>query len=307
LQTASTEPAIDVAHIAKRYRDVEAVSDITLHVERGTIFGFLGPNGAGKTTSIKLLLGLTKPTGGAGAVLGRPLGDIAARNKIGYLPELFRYHDWMTAREELAFHAGFLEIAPRDRKRAIDESLDLVGLAERGNHRIGTYSKGMQQRVGLAVALLGSPDLVFLDEPTSALDPIGRIDVREIVRALKVRGATVFLNSHLLGEVEMVCDRVAIVNRGRIVAQGSTAELIGASHGVRIVVSPNGVAIDPILQRYGNPSADGDWISIEGATRDVIPALVRDLVGAGAAIYAIEASTRTLEQRFMEVLGVDAR
>ena len=307
MQTASTEPAIDVAHIAKRYRDVEAVSDITLHVERGTIFGFLGPNGAGKTTSIKLLLGLTKPTGGAGAVLGRPLGDIAARNKIGYLPELFRYHDWMTAREELAFHAGFLEIAPRDRKRAIDESLDLVGLAERGNHRIGTYSKGMQQRVGLAVALLGSPDLVFLDEPTSALDPIGRIDVREIVRALKVRGATVFLNSHLLGEVEMVCDRVAIVNRGRIVAQGSTAELIGASHGVRIVVSPNGVAIDPILQRYGNPSADGDWISIEGATRDVIPALVRDLVGAGAAIYAIEASTRTLEQRFMEVLGVDAR
>jgi ABC-2 type transport system ATP-binding protein len=307
LQTACADPAIEVAHLAKRYRDVDAVSDLTLTVERGTIFGFLGPNGAGKTTSVKLLLGLASPTAGGGTVLGKPLGDCGARAKIGYLPELFRYHDWMTAREELDFHAGILGIAGSQRKRAIEEILDLVGLKGRGDHRIGTYSKGMQQRVGLGVALLGAPDLVFLDEPTSALDPIGRIDVREIVRALKARGTTVFLNSHLLGEVEMVCDRVAIVNRGRIVAQGSTSELIGASHGVRVIVAPNGAAIDPILQRYGTPTSDGDWISIDGATRESIPALVRDLVEAGAQIYAVEASTRTLEQRFMEVLGVDAR
>jgi ABC-2 type transport system ATP-binding protein len=302
-QTASSDAAIDVAHLAKRYRNIDAVSDITLRVDRGTIFGFLGPNGAGKTTSVKLLLGLASPTGGGGSVLGRPLGDRAARARIGYLPELFRYHDWMSAREELTFHAGLIGLPPRDRARAIDEILDLVGLAPRANHRIGTYSKGMQQRVGLGVALLGAPDLVFLDEPTSALDPIGRIDVREIVRALGARGTTVFLNSHLLGEVEMVCDRVAIVDRGRIVAQGSTADLVGASRGVRLIASSNGAAIDPILRRYGTPTNDGEWIHIEGATRDAIPALVRDLVTAGAQLYAIEPSTTTLEQRFMEVLG----
>jgi ABC-2 type transport system ATP-binding protein len=192
LQPASADLAIDVAHLAKSYGNIDAVSDISLQIARGETFGFLGPNGAGKTTSVKMLLGLTRPTGGGGTLLGRPLGDRRARAKVGYLPELFRYHDWMTAREELTFHAGLAEVPHAERAREIDEILDLVGLTRRANDRIGTYSKGMQQRVGIGVALLGSPEIIFLDEPTSALDPVGRRDVREMVRALKARGTAVF-------------------------------------------------------------------------------------------------------------------
>ncbi|HEY5348742.1 MAG TPA: ABC transporter ATP-binding protein [Candidatus Lustribacter sp.] len=302
MPTAFTEAPIDVAHLAKRYGDVDAVSDVSLRVERGTIFGFLGPNGAGKTTCVKLLLGLASPTAGGGTVLGRPLGDRAARARIGYLPELFRYHDWMTAREELGFHAGLIGIERSKRGRAIDEVLETIGLSERADRRIGTYSKGMQQRVGLGVALLGSPDLIVLDEPTSALDPIGRIEVREILRSLKARGTTVFLNSHLLGEVELLCDRVAIVDRGRIAAAGPTQELVGVARGVRLKASPAAGPLHSILTRFGIPRDDGDWIVVDAMTRDDVPKLVRELVAAGIALHAIEPLTATLEERFIEVL-----
>jgi len=302
LRPACADLAIDVAHLAKSYGAIDAVSDVSLRIARGETFGFLGPNGAGKTTSVKMLLGLTRPTGGGGTLLGRPLGDRRARAKVGYLPELFRYHDWMTAREELTFHAGLAEVPYADRARNIDEILDLVGLSRRANDRIGTYSKGMQQRVGIGVALLGSPEIVFLDEPTSALDPVGRRDVREMVRALKARGTSVFLNSHLLSEVEQTCDRIAIVDRGRIVAAGSIADVVGGSLGVRLRLGVLDDAALALLRRYGTPVPAGDWQTIAGVPRESIPALVRELAAAGVEIFAVEPLTTTLEQRFMEVM-----
>ncbi|MDQ2991225.1 MAG: ABC transporter ATP-binding protein [Candidatus Eremiobacteraeota bacterium] len=298
----SAELAIDVAHLAKSYGELVAVADLSLSIAHGETFGFLGKNGAGKTTSVKMLLGLTRATSGNGALLGKPLGDRGARAKVGYLPELFRYHDWMSAREELVFHAGLAGVPHVDRERRIAEVLDLVGLAKRANDPIGTYSKGMQQRVGIAVAVLAMPDLVFLDEPTSALDPVGRRDVREMVRALKERGVTVFLNSHLLSEVEQMCDRVAIVDRGRIVASGTLAEVIGGAVGMRVRLGESSEGAMRILQSYGTVSISGEWHVVTGAGPDVVPALIRELATAGVAIYAVEPLKATLEERFMEVM-----
>jgi ABC-2 type transport system ATP-binding protein len=302
LQTACADAAIDVAHLAKRFGNLTAVGDLTLRVERGEVFGFLGPNGAGKTTAVKLLLGLTRPTAGSGSILGHPLGDRRTRKKIGYLPELFRYHDWLTAREELAFHARLMGLAREVRERDIREILALVGLSQRADDKIGSYSKGMQQRIGLAVALLGSPELVFLDEPTSALDPIGRHDVRELLHALRTRGTTVFLNSHLLSEVEQVCDRIAIVDRGRIVAAGPVGQIVGSQRAVRLMISADSVAL-PIVQRFGTVTTDGSWTVVSGIDRETIPELIRALVAADVCIYAVEQVTATLEQRFLEVIA----
>ncbi|HEX2179142.1 MAG TPA: ABC transporter ATP-binding protein, partial [Actinomycetota bacterium] len=172
-------------------------------VPRGEIFGFLGPNGAGKTTAVKLLVGLAPPTAGRAWVLGNPAGDVATRRRIGYLPELFRYQPWMTAYEVLHLHCQLADLPSGGREAEIEHALVTVGLADRAHDRVGTFSKGMQQRLGLGVALIGKPELVFLDEPTSALDPVGRKEVRDIILELKGRGATVFLNSHLLSEVEL--------------------------------------------------------------------------------------------------------
>src|SRR5579872_6594227 len=198
-------------------------------VPRGEVFGFLGPNGAGKTTAVKVLLGLLAPSSGEGWLLGHPIGDLSTRRRIGYLPELFRYQTWLSAREVLTLHC---ELAPLPRGKwqsAIAESLETVGLTDRADDRVGTFSKGMQQRLGLGAALLGSPELVFLDEPTSALDPVGRHDVRTIIRELADRGTAVFLNSHLLSEVEQVCDRVAVVDHGRVIATGTMRDLLTGS------------------------------------------------------------------------------
>jgi ABC-2 type transport system ATP-binding protein len=222
--------AIETVDLAKRYGRIHALVGLTMRVERGSVFGFLGPNGAGKTTAVKLLLGLARPSGGEATVLGAPLGDARAhreaRRRIGYLPELFRYPGWLTAREVLDAHAALIGMAAAQRPPAVDAALATVGLAGRAGDRVQGFSKGMQQRLGLAVALLGDPELIVLDEPTSALDPVGRRDVRQIIRGMRERGMTVFLNSHLLSEVEQVCDHVAIVNEGRVLASGALAELL---------------------------------------------------------------------------------
>src|SRR5579871_6491417 len=183
--SSTTMPAISTLNLAKRYRKVTALADLTMTVPRGEVFGFLGPNGAGKTTAVKLLVGLAYPTAGEGMVLGAPLGDREARRRIGYLPELFRYQDWLSAREVLALHCALLGVPRRARAALIKDALEVVGLAARAGDRVGTYSKGMQQRLGLGVALVSRPDLVLLDEPTSALDPVGRHDVRTIITLLK--------------------------------------------------------------------------------------------------------------------------
>ena len=218
-------PAVWCSGLRKRYGRRPAVEDVSLEVGRGEVVGLLGPNGAGKTTVIKMLLGLVRPDAGEVMLLGRPAADPAARARVGYLPELFRYQPWLSAAEVLALHVRLSGVdVPAQEQR---DCLALVGLAERAGDRVGGFSKGMQQRLGLAVALVARPELVVLDEPTSALDPLGRVDVRDIVLALKSRGVAVLLNSHLIGEVERVCDRVVILDRGRVAASGTLAELLG--------------------------------------------------------------------------------
>jgi ABC-2 type transport system ATP-binding protein len=298
-------PAIATRDLSKQYGRVTALAGLTMTVPRGEVFGFLGPNGAGKTTAVKLLLGLVRPTAGEATLLGAPLGDRETRRRIGYLPELFRYQDWLSAREVLAFHCELAGIPRQSRQREIESVLDLVGLAQRARDRVGTFSKGMQQRLGLAVALLGSPDLVFLDEPTSALDPVGRHDVREIIRGLKRRGTTVFLNSHLLSEVEQVCDRVAVVDRGRVIATGAPHDLVGGGSVVRVRVSGLTLASELSLRQFGEMGAEGDWLTFYGVDTESVPALVDEIVRLGGRVYAVEPRRQSLEDQFLRLLGGD--
>ena len=295
----TASPAVEALGLAKRFGRRTALEDLTLTVERGEVFGLLGPNGAGKTTAVKLLLGLCRATSGAAEVLGAPLGNREARRAIGYLPELFRYQDWLCASEVLEFHAALLRIDRPRRRAHIAETLAMVGLASRAGDRVGTFSKGMQQRLGLGVALLGSPALVFLDEPTSALDPVGRRDVRAIVEALRARGTAVFLNSHLLTEVERVCDRVAFVESGRVVAQGTIAEIVGASRVLRLRLEGAGAQVPEILARFATFDAEPPWFVLHGVADETVPQLVAELAAAGAAIHAVEAVRNTLEERFL--------
>ena len=305
---------IETQGLAKRYGDVEALVDLTMSVEAGEVFGFLGPNGACKTTAVKLLLGLARPTGGAGTVLGAPLGDREARRRIGYLPELFRYQPWLRAREVLQLHARLIGRAgatagPGSSMAAtIETALEEVGLGARRDDPVGEFSKGMQQRLGLAVALLGAPALVVLDEPTSALDPVGRADVRSIIRRVREAGATVFLDSHLLTEVERVCDRVAIVDRGRVVASGRLDDLLGVET-VRVHVT--GLRGDDGrprpeagLDAFGGWTLDGDdWLTVSPIDPERVPDLVARLVAAGGRIHAVDAGRSTLEERFLRLVG----
>jgi ABC-2 type transport system ATP-binding protein len=296
-------PAIETHELAKRYGKITALAGLSMTVPRGEIFGFLGPNGAGKTTAVKLLLGLTHPTGGEARVLGAPVGDLAARQRIGYLPELFRYQGWLTAREVLALHCNLARV-PRERHAPeIAEALEIVGLAGRADDRVETFSKGMQQRLGLGVALLGKPDLIFLDEPTSALDPVGRHDVREVIRGLKARGATVFLNSHLLGEVELVCDRVAVVDHGRVIALGTIAELLGDTGTVRLRATNLSFSAEGALRQFGEVERSGDWYTVRGIGADTVPDLVAEIVRLGGRIHALAPQHQTLEDRFLQLLG----
>src|SRR5262252_8863407 len=211
--------AIETESLRKHFDRTLAVADLSLSIRQGEVFGFLGPNGAGKTTSLKLLLGLIEPTGGAGVVLGAPLGTRTARARIGFLPEHFRFHECLTGRELLRIHGRLFGLRGAPLESRIDALLARVALTDAADRRLHTYSKGMIQRAGLAQALVNSPELVFLDEPTSGLDPLGRLLVRSIIEELRADGVTVFLNSHLLGEVEATCDRVVFVKRGRIVGE----------------------------------------------------------------------------------------
>ena len=298
--SAST-PAIELDGIVKTFGRTTALDGLSLTVGRGELVGLLGPNGAGKTTAIKLLLGLARPTRGSGRVLGAPLGDRAARAKIGYLPELFRYQPWLTAREVLALHAQLAHLPATRRGAAIDESLDRVGLTDRAGDAVAGFSKGMQQRLGLGVALLGEPELILLDEPTSALDPIGRTDVRGIVRAARDRGATVILNSHLLTEVERVCDRVVILHHGRTIASGPLDDVV-AVDGVRLHVTDLDEGGHAAVAAFGPVTVDDDWLTIRPLDGARIPDLVAAIVAAGGRVHAVEPGRGSLEARFLELI-----
>ncbi len=294
-------PSIETRGLRKTYGRTVALDGLDLHVGEAEVFGLLGPNGAGKTTAVKLLLGLARATSGTGTVLGRPLGDREARRRIGYLPELFRYQPWLTAREVLALHCDLAGL-PRDRWPAeIDRALSTVGLSARGTDRVTGFSKGMQQRLGLGVALLGDPALVVLDEPTSALDPVGREDVRSIVREAKARGTSVVLNSHLLGEVERLCDRVAIVHRGRLIASGGLSDLLGEPALRLRVTGIDGLA-DRILGAFGPVSADGEWLVIRPLPPERVPDVVAAVVAAGGRVHAVDPGRRSLEEAFLDLV-----
>jgi len=299
---AAGTPAIKTVDLTKRFGKTTALAGLSMTVPRGEVFGFLGPNGAGKTTAVKVLLGLLQPTSGQGWLLGRTVGDLSARRRIGYLPELFRYQSWLSAYEVLELHC---ELAPLPRSSWKDEIrtvLDTVGLTERAGDKVGTFSKGMQQRLGLGAALLGEPELVFLDEPTSALDPVGRHDVREIIRGLASRGTAVFLNSHLLSEVEQVCDRVAVVDRGRVIASGTMDELLSGT-AVRVRATGLGQADkNKLVEKFGRVDDEGDQLTFASLDAKLVPDLVAAIVAAGGRVYEVAPRHQTLEDRFLELL-----
>lgn len=294
---------LETNYLTKMYGSKTGCSDICLALDKGQIFGFLGPNGAGKSTLVKMLVGLLFPTSGTASILGRPLGDLEARRKMGFLPENFRYQEWLTGEELLSFHASLYKLAGEEKRRRIPYVLEQVGLAGKGNQKIGSYSKGMQQRLGLACALLPDPDLVFLDEPTSALDPLGRREVREIMLELRSRGKTVFLNSHLLSEVEMVCDRVAIINQGRILATGSMEELLVDTVDVEMQVEGLTPSLVNELESLSRSCCvNGALVSLTLGSREEIPSIAAAVVRSGAQLFSLQAKHNSLEDLFVSLI-----
>jgi ABC-2 type transport system ATP-binding protein len=300
-------PAIETERLRKRFGAKLAVADLSLTVARGEVFGFLGPNGAGKTTSLKMLLGLIAPTAGGARVLGRPLGERAVRARIGFLPEHFRFQDWLSGRELLRFHGRLFGLAGATLERRADELLARVDLLDAADRPLREYSKGMMQRAGLAQALLNQPELVFLDEPTSGLDPLGRRLVRDIMRELRARGTTVFLNSHLLGEVEATCDRVAFVKQGRVVDERSLSD---APAGLEVELCVAGLGepgLAALHERGELLARNGDTLRIRVAGEEDLPGLAAALIAQGARLYRMSPGRPSLEATFLEVMGDDQR
>mgnify|MGYP000884401896 FL=1 len=294
---------IETSDLTKMYGKKVGCSEICLSVGEGQIFGFLGPNGAGKSTLVKILVGLLFPTSGTAKILGRPLGDLEARRKTGFLPENFRYQDWLTGEELLSFHASLYGLSAQDKKRRIPAVLEQVGLSGKERQRVGTYSKGMQQRIGLACALLPDPELVFLDEPTSALDPLGRREVRQIILDLRRRGKTVFLNSHLLSEVEMICDQVAIIHKGRIISTGVLEEMLSGAVEVEVQVeaqTPQMLSEFSALSR--KMTVDGSRIRLSLNDRKDVGSLAGIVVRNGGRLFSLKAVQGSLEDLFIDLI-----
>lgn len=301
---------IKTEKLSKEYNGKAGCKDITLQVPRGVVYGFIGPNGAGKSTFVRTLLGLLRPTGGKAQMLGKPIGHVKTRRKIGYLPELFRYPDWLTGLQLLHMHADILGIKRSQRRKHFRELLDRVNLTGRENEKIGKYSKGMQQRIGLACALLGDPELIFLDEPTSALDPIGRLEVRNLLSQLRREGKTVFLNSHLLMEIEQVCDQVAIINKGELVVQGDWRKLSEFNQRYRLLASSldSGTLLEfpavitcEIVQREKETAKTSEAVEwqIEVNSSRAIPLLIKHITERGGQIYGLTPVEPHLEEIFV--------
>lgn len=312
------EMVVETTGLRKVYGAKVAVADLTLQVPRGEVFGFLGPNGAGKSTSVKMLLGLVAPSDGDARVLGQPPSHPATLARVGFLPEHFRFHEWLQAAELLDLHGRLYRMDVDTRRRRVPELLELVGLAEHADRPLSGFSKGMLQRIGLAQALLNEPELVFLDEPTSALDPFGRMLVRGIIRDLKARGTTVFLNSHLLGEVEATCDRVSFIREGRVLRTMGLRDVAAGQIQVELRVD----AITPALraalaefQRQGaesdarrpapqaQPGIRGDCIELTLNDEELLPVIAERVLASGARLYALTPRRLSLEQLFLDIVG----
>jgi ABC-2 type transport system ATP-binding protein len=298
--------AISTRRLRKVFGDKVAVRNLTLEVSRGEIFGFLGPNGAGKSTSVKMLLGLVSPSSGTAAILGRPVGDVKTRAKVGFLPEHFRFYDWLTSVELLKLHGRLYGISRAELRRRVPGLLEQVGLAPHRDKPLRDFSKGMLQRIGLAQALLNDPDLVFLDEPTSGLDPVGRRLVRDIIKSQRERGATVLLNSHLLSEVEISCDRVAFLKEGEVVETREVNSSLEGQTGVTIrATNVSTDAVAALQSLAGSVRIEGERLILSLCSTGVLPQIVRCLVEKGAEVYEVTPQRLSLEERFLEIVGSD--
>ena len=298
--------AISVRGLTKVYGgrlkdSVPAVDNISFTVAEGEVFGFIGPNGAGKTTTIKILLGLLFPTSGEAEVLGRPAGDIETKRRISYLPESPYFYEHMTGAEVIDFYCRLFRMDAAARKQKTQELLERVGLAEDGNRTLRQYSKGMLQRIGIAQALINDPDLLFLDEPTSGLDPMAHKDITELIASLGKQGKTVFLSSHQLGDVETVCDRVAIINRGRIVKIGTLDDLLRAGRTVVTLAKPTDELVDKLKPHAERVSVDGELVRFYVESEDDVYSMLEAARGK-ATLVSVVPQRQTLEDLFVEIV-----
>jgi ABC-2 type transport system ATP-binding protein len=298
--------AIHTSGLRKAYGQKAAVRDLTLEVRQGEVFGFLGPNGAGKTTSIKMLLGLVKPTGGKATILGQPMTDVEVRQRIGFLPEHFRFQQWLTAEELLRLHGRLYGMTSAKLQERVPELLELVGLLPHRNQQLSEFSKGMLQRIGLAQALLNDPRLIFLDEPTSGLDPVGRRLVRDIIRNQRLRGVTIFLSSHQLGEVEITSDRVGFIKHGELLAVKELQSLMPDEFTVLVrarKLSPDVIAG---LERWARVAdVAGEQLALKMNDDNLLPEISRYLTAHGVDVYSITPQHPSLEDLFIEIVGTD--
>lgn len=303
------ESAIKIEGLTKEYLNkttgqmVRAVDDLHLEVYRGEIFGFLGPNGAGKTTTIKMLLGLIFPTKGDAWIFGKPIGDVSIKRQIAYLPESPYFYEYLTGRQVLDFYARLFGVPAGERKKKVDTLLDMVGLSRDGDKTLRNYSKGMLQRIGIAQALINDPELLFLDEPTSGLDPMARIEIRDLIIRLKQQGKTVFLSSHQLLEVELICDRVSILNRGKLLKAGKLDELLPSGR-VEIVaenVSDDGV-IAKIRDAGGVVQRQDGRIVVQQPDDASVNRVVDIIRSASGTIRSLTPQRRTLEELFVSTI-----
>ncbi|NUL82330.1 MAG: ABC transporter ATP-binding protein [Armatimonadetes bacterium] len=300
--------AIKTVNLYKRYsamwsgKVTEAVKDLNLEVHRGEIFGFLGPNGAGKTTTIKILLGIIYPTSGEAYALGKPAGDPETHYRLSYLPENPYFYDFMTGREILDFYAQLFSIQEPERTKRINALLDRVGLTAAANQQLRSYSKGMQQRIGLAQTLLNDPELLILDEPTAGLDPIAHIDIRDMILDLKSQGKTLFISSHQLSDVEAVCDRVAILKQGKMETLGRLDELLKGSF---VEITADGIKDEslPQFQAFGGKATlHSGRLILEQPDDDSVSAAIDAIRAQNGKIHRIVPHRRKLEDLFLETI-----
>ncbi|NRR21846.1 ABC transporter ATP-binding protein [Brevibacillus sp. MS2.2] len=296
---------IETWELTKQYNGKAGCKNITLQVPRGSVFGFLGQNGAGKSTFVRTMLGLLHPTNGKAVMLGQPIGSVESRKKVGYLPELFRYPDWLTGQQLLEHHAELCGLTHRESNSVIKNVVELVGMAGRERERIRGYSKGMQQRIGIACALLSDPELIFLDEPTSALDPIGRKEVRELIARLRDQGKTIFLNSHLLSEMESVCNYVGIIHRSELVVHGDWRKLSSVQPQIELTVDKDSAGLHNVLPSFVTESRlvrqEEDrvtWLMTLDQD-DRVPALLQQLIASGAGVHEVVRKQQSLEDVFL--------
>lgn len=298
--------AIVVEKLCKEYRGrlgdrVMAVNNVSLSVQEGEIFGFIGPNGAGKTTTIKTLLGLLFPTSGEATVLGKPAGDIGAKERISYLPESPYFYEHMTGAEVLDFYCRLFKMNAAKRRKRVPELLEQVGLGKDGMRALRQYSKGMLQRVGIAQALINEPDLLFFDEPTSGLDPIAHKDIQDLILSLREQGKTVFLSSHQLSDVENVCNRVAIINRGELVKMGTMDELLHAGRTIVTVTHIEKSLLDAIQPLVEHVVTDGDFTKLYTETEENVHKII-DTIRGKASLVSVLPQRQTLEDLFVEIV-----